>query len=158
MILKALALTVTESDINTALETALSRMADSPQGGEALKKVKNPHVVLKKGLLSFKCKASMGFLPVPVEAQLRLEPAQDGAALNVTLAKVSLAMMGGEAVAGQLMGQLAGAVAGRPGLSVSGNTLTVDVKALAATRGIVLAGRIRAISLDDGSLALDFAE
>ena len=122
MILSKLALTLTEQDINTGLATAFAKMAEGPQG-EALKKVKDPRVSLKNGTLIFKCKASMGILPVPVEAQIRLTPAQNGEALDITLAKVSLAMMGGDMIAGQLMGQLASAVAGKPGLSVVGNTL-----------------------------------
>ncbi len=155
MILSKLALTLTEQDINTGLATAFAKMGEGPQG-EALKKVKDPRVSLKDGKLIFKCKASMGFLPVPVEAQIRLTPAQEGAALDITLAKVSLAMMGGDAIAGQLMGQLAGAVAGKPGLSVAGNTLTAELKTLADLRGITLGGRLRDIAIVNGTIALDF--
>ena len=99
MILSKLALTLTEQDINTGLATAFAKMAEGPQG-EALKKVKDPRVSLKNGTLIFKCKASMGILPVPVEAQIRLTPAQNGEALDITLAKVSLAMMGQHAHGG----------------------------------------------------------
>ena len=83
MILSKLALTLTESDINNGLSAAFAKMAETH--GEMLKKVKDPQVTLKDGLLIFKCKASMGFVPLPVEAQLRLAPAQDGAALDITL-------------------------------------------------------------------------
>ena len=155
MILSKLALTLTEQDINTGLATAFAKMAEVPQG-EALKKVKDPRVSLKNGTLIFKCKASMGILPVPVEAQIRLTPAQNGEALDITLAKVSLAMMGGDMIAGQLMGQLASAVAGKPGLSVVGNTLTVAIKTLAGLRGITLGGTLRDIAIVDGTIALDF--
>ena len=103
MIISKLALTLTEDDINSGLAAAFAKMAETQ--GEALKKVKDPKVALKDGTLIFKCKASMGFLPVPVEAQIRLSPAQDGTALDITLAKVSLAMMGGDAIAGQLICQ-----------------------------------------------------
>ncbi len=155
MILSKLALTLTETDINNGLSAAFAKLADSPQG-EGLKKIKDPKVSLDEGTLRFKCKASMGFLPVPVEARIRLTPAQDGAALDITLAKLSLAMMGGEAIAGQIMAQLATAVAGRPGLSVAGNTLTVAIQALAQMRGITLAGKLRDIAIVDGTISLDF--
>ena len=155
MIISKLALTLTEDDINSGLAAAFAKMAETQ--GEALKKVKDPKVALKDGTRIFKCKASMGFLPVPVEAQIRLSPAQDGTALDITLAKVSLAMMGGDAIAGQLMGQLATAVAGKPGLSVAGNTLTVALRTLADLRGIVLGGRLNDIAIVNGTLALDFS-
>ncbi len=155
MTISKLALTLTENDINSGLAAAFAKMAETQ--GEALKKVKDPKVALKDGKLIFKCKAAMGFLPVPVEAQIRLTPAQEGTALDITLAKVSLAMMGGDAIAGQLMGQLASAVAGRPGLSVAGNTLTVALKALADLRGIALGGRLNDIAIVNGTLALDFS-
>ncbi len=155
MILSKLALTLTETDINTGLTAALAKMAETQ--GEMLKKVKDPSVALKDGKVIFKCKASMGFLPVPVEAQIALAPAQGGNALDITLSKVSLAMMGGDAVAGQLMGQLATAIAGRPGLSVTGNTLTVALKTLADLRGMTLGGKLNTISVNDGALALDFS-
>lgn len=155
MIISKLALTLTETDINSGLAAAFVKMAETQ--GEALKKVKDPKVVLKDGTLIFKCKAAMGFLPVPVEAQIRLSPAQEGTALDITLAKVSLAMMGGDAIAGQLMGQLATAVAGKPGLSVAGNTLTVALKTLADLRGVTLGGRLNDVAIVNGTLALDFS-
>lgn len=155
MTLSKLALAVTEDDINKGLEGALAKMAEGPQG-EGLKKIKNPRVELKEGLVVFKCKASMGLLPVPVEAQIRLAPAQEGAALDVTLEKVSLAMMGGGAIATQLMGQLAAAVAGKPGLTVAGNTLTVAVRTLAQMRGVTLEGSLRALAVEGRALRLDF--
>ncbi len=155
MIISKLALTLTENDINNGLASAFDKMAETH--GEMLKKVKDPQVALNDGKLTFKCKAAMGFLPVPVEAQIRLAPTQDGTALDITLAKVSLAMMGGDAMAGQLMGQLATAVAGKPGLSVVGNTLTVALKTLADLRGITLGGRLNDIAILNGTLALDFS-
>ena len=125
MTLSKLALSLTEQDINAGLSTAFAKLGEGPQG-EALKKVKDPRVSLKDGKLIFKCKASMGFLPVPVEAQIRLAPAQGGTALDITLAKLSLAMIGGDMIAGQLMGQLADAVAGSIGLR---NVTTVNARA-----------------------------
>ncbi|HIV08650.1 MAG TPA: hypothetical protein IAC79_00855 [Candidatus Spyradenecus faecavium] len=155
MTLSKLALTVTEDDINRGLEAALEKVSEGPQG-EGLKKIKNPRVELKKGLVVFKCRASMGIMPVPVEAQVRLEPAQGGAALNVTLEKLSMAMMAGNMIAGQVMAQLATAVAGKPGLSVSGTTLTVEVNALAQMRGIKLGGALRTLEVNNRELVLDF--
>lgn len=155
MTLSKLALSLTEQDINAGLSTAFAKLGEGPQG-EALKKVKDPRVSLKDGKLIFKCKASMGFLPVPVEAQIRLAPAQGGTALDITLAKLSLAMMGGDMIAGQLMGQLADAVAGKTGLSVAGNTLTVALKTLAEMRGVALDGTLRDIAILNGTIALDF--
>ncbi|MEG1553098.1 MAG: hypothetical protein RR133_06945 [Kiritimatiellia bacterium] len=155
MKISKLALSLSETDINSGLVSTLAKMAETQ--GEALKKLKDPKVVLKDGLLIFKCKASMGFLPVPVEAQIRLAPAQSGSAIDITLAKVSLAMMGGDAIAGQLMGQLTAAVEGKPGLSVVGNTLTVALSTVAQLRGIVLGGKLNEISILNGTLALDFS-
>ena len=126
-----------------------------PQG-EALKKVKNPRVELKKGLVTFKCRASMGIVPMPIEAQIRLEPAQNGSALDITLEKVSMMMMGGAAGASALMGQVATAVAGKPGLSVNGTTLTVEIATLAQQRGITLGGTLRTLAVADRALTLDF--
>ena len=130
-------------------------MAEGPQG-EALKKVKNPRVELKKGLVTFKCRASMGIVPMPIEAQIRLEPAQNGSALDITLEKVSMMMMGGAAGASALMGQVATAVAGKPGLSVNGTTLTVEIATLAQQRGITLGGTLRTLAVADRALTLDF--
>lgn len=155
MILSKLALTLTESDINNGLTAAFEKMAETH--GEMLKKVKEPKVALKDGLLIFKCKAAMGFMPLPIEAQLRLSPAQNGDALDITLSKLSMAMMGGEAGASAAMGQLATAVAGKPGLSVNGNTLTVAVSTLAQMRGIALSGKLNTIAIDNGTIALDFS-
>ena len=154
MTLSKLALTVTEEDINKGLEAAFEKMAEGPQG-EALKKVKNPRVELKKGLVTFKCRASMGIVPMPIEAQIRLEPAQNGSALDITLEKVSM-MMGGAAGASALMGQVAAAVAGKPGLSVNGTTLTVEIATLAQQRGITLGGTLRTLAVADRALTLDF--
>ena len=158
MIIRKLALELSESDINNGLSAALEKMSQAnPAQADMMKKVKNPHVELKDGKLIFKCKASMGILPVPVEAQIRLAPADSGAALTITLAKVSLAMMGGEAIASQLMGQLATAVAGRPGFSVSGNTLTITLPTLAELRGIRLEGTLNDIAIVNGTIAVDFS-
>ena len=98
-----LALTLTETDLNTMLQTALARMAETPEG-EKLSKIKNPEIALTGDCLCFRCKATMmGVIPVPVEAQLQLAPACEGTALAVTLKKVSMAMFGGEMAAGQIM-------------------------------------------------------
>ncbi|MBQ9694145.1 MAG: hypothetical protein IJV69_05245 [Kiritimatiellae bacterium] len=155
MILSKLALTLTESDINNGLTAAFAKMAETQ--GEMLKKVKEPKVTLKDGLLIFKCKASMGFMPLPIEAQLRLAPAQGGTALDVTLSKLSMAMMGGEAGATAAMGQIATAVAGKPGLSVNGNTLTIAISELAKLRGVALEGTLKDIAIVNGTIALDFS-
>ena len=156
MQINKLGLMFTEADINGGLAAAFEKMGEA-QGKELLKKVKDPQVVLKDGLLIFKCKASMGFIPMPVEAQIRLAPAQEGAALAITLEKVSMAMMGGAAGASALMGQLASAVAGKPGLSVEGNTLTVALQTVAALRQISLGGKLNDIAIVNGTLALDFS-
>ena len=156
MQINKLGLMFTEADINGGLAAAFEKMGEA-QGKELLKKVKDPQVVLKEGLLIFKCKASMGFIPMPVEAQIRLAPAQEGAALAITLEKVSMAMMGGAAGASALMGQLASAVAGKPGLSVEGNTLTVALQTVAALRQISLGGKLNDIAIVNGTLALDFS-
>lgn len=158
MKLSKLALTVTEDDISTGLEAALKKVAEgNPQGADMMKKIKNPKVKLSDGMVIFKCKASMGILPVPIEAKIRLAPADDGQALDITLAKVSMAMMGGEMIAGQLMSQLAAAVAGKPGLSVYDNTLRVAIAQLAQLRGIELGGRLNDIAVVNGTLSLDFS-
>ena len=155
MILSKLALTLTESDINNGLTAAFEKMAEVH--GEMLKKVKEPKVTLKDGTLIFKCKAAMGFMPLPIEAQLRLAPAEDGAALAITLSKLSMAMMGGEAGASAAMSQVATAVAGKPGMSVTGNTLTVAITDLAKMRGITLSGKLNDIAIVNGTIALDFS-
>lgn len=158
MKINKLALELTETDINTGLSAAFAKMAEAGgQQAEALKKIKDPKVVLKDGVITFKCKASMGFLPVPVEAQIRLAPAQDGTALEITLSKIALAMMGGDAAVSAIMGQIATAVAGKPGLSVTGNTLTVALKALADLRGLQLGGTLNTIAVADATLAIDFS-
>ncbi len=155
MIISKIGLTLTEDDINTGLTAAFEKMKEAH--GDAMKKIKNPRVVLKNGIVHFKCSASMGFLPVPIDAQIRLAPTMEGTALNITLSKVSMAMMGGAAAASALMGQLATAVAGKPGLSVNGDTLTVELKTFANMRKITLGGTLNDIAVVDGTLALDFS-
>lgn len=157
MVISKLALTLSEEDINAGLSAAFEKMASGTPQGEQLKKIKDPRVALQDGKLTFKCRASMGVLPMPVEAQIRLTPSTDGLALDITLAKVSLMMMGGEAVAAQLMGQLASAVAGKPGLAVNGNTLTVRLATLAQLRNIQLGGRLNEVTIGNHTLALDFS-
>lgn len=157
MLISKLALSLTEDDINTGLTAAFNKMAEGHPQGEQLKKIKDPRVSLKDGKIIFKCRASMGIMPMPVEAQIRLAPSADGMALDITLAKVSLMMMGGDAVASQLMGQLASAVAGKPGLAVNGNTLTVQLSTLAQLRNIQLGGKLNDIAILNGTLALDFS-
>lgn len=156
MVISKLALMFTEDEINHALTAAFEKMAEA-QGKEMMKKLKNPKVQLKNGMLIFKAKTTMGFIPVPIEAQLRLTPAQGGAALDVTLEKVSMAMMGGATAATALMGQLAGAIAGRPGLTVNGTTLTLELSTLAALRNITLGGKLNDIAIVNNTLALDFS-
>lgn len=152
-----LAMTLSETDLNAMLTTAFDRMAQEPQAKEMASKVKDPRIALKAGTICFKCKAAMGFLPVPVEAQLRLAPADGGNALDITLERVSLAMMGGATVASQLMSQVAGMVAGKPGLAVSGSTLTVALKTLAQTRQIELGGKLNDITVSDGLISFDLS-
>ena len=65
-------------------------------------------------------------------------------------------MMGGAAGASALMGQVAAAVAGKPGLAVNGTTLTVEIASLAQQRGIVLGGTLRTLAVADRALTLDF--
>ncbi len=155
MIISKIGLTLTEEDINTGLKGAFAKMAEVQ--GDMAKKLKDPHVVLKDETIHFKCKVSMGIMPMPVEAQIRLQPTADGDALNITLAKVSMMMMGGAAAASALMGQLANAVAGKPGLSVNEDTLTVELKTLASLRGILLGGKLNSVAITKGQLALDFS-
>ncbi len=155
MTINKIGLVLTEEDINKGLEGAFAKMLETQ--GEMAKKLKNPRVELKDDGIHFKCKVSMGIMPMPVEAQIKLAPAMDGGAINVTLAKVSMMMMGGAAGASALMGQLATAVAGKPGLSVNGDTLTVELATLATLRGIVLGGKLNTVAVTKGQLALDFS-
>ena len=76
--------------------------------------------------------------------------------LDITLEKVSMMMMGGAAGASALMGQVATAVAGKPGLSVNGTTLTVEIATLAQQRGITLGGTLQTLAVADRALTLDF--
>ena len=153
-----LALALTETDLNTMLSTAMERMAkEQPQAKEMASKVKDPRISLKDGLIVFRCKAALGFIPVPVEAQLRLAPANGGEALDITLEKVSMAMMGGSTVASQLMSQVAGMVAGKPGIAVSGNTLTVALATLAQSRQLELAGKLNFITASNGTISFDLS-
>ncbi len=156
MKINKLAFVLSEDDLSKALEAAFQKMAEGPQG-EMLKSVSKPKIALKDGHLFFKCNAKISFMPVPVEAKIRLAPAQEGKALEVELAKLSMAMMGGDMIAGQMMGQLATALAGKPGISVTGNTLTIGVEQLAALRGITLGGKLNDISIVNGMLEFDFS-
>lgn len=155
MILSKLVLTLTESDINNGLTAAFAKLAETQ--GEAMKKVKDPKVILKDGTLIFKCKAAMGFVPLPVEAQIRLTPTQEGKVLDITLSKLSMAMMGGETAAGAVMGQLASAIAGKPGMHVNGNTLSIAVVELAKLRGMTLEGSLKDIAILNGAITVDFS-
>ncbi len=155
MIISKIGLTLTEDDINTGLSAAVEKMKAAQ--GDAMKKLKNPRVVLKDGVVHFKCSVSMGIVPMPVDAQIRLAPAQDGTALNITLCKVSMMMMGGAAGASMIMSQLATAIAGKPGLAVNGDTLTVELKTFADMRKITLGGKLNEIAVVKGTLALDFS-
>ena len=157
MQINKLALTLTESDINNGLVAAFQKMAEAQGQAEMAKKLKDPKVVLTDGKVIFKAKVAMGFLPVPVEAQVRLAPAQGGTALDITLMKISLAMMGGDAAVQQIMGQIATATAGKPGITVAGNTLTLALSTLAGLRGITLGGKLNSIEANSGALALDFS-
>ena len=65
-------------------------------------------------------------------------------------------MMGGAAGACALMGQVAQAVAVKPGLSVNGTSLTVEIASLAQQRGITLGGTVRTLAVADRALTLDF--
>ncbi len=157
MRLSKLALSLTESELNTMLQTALARMADTPEG-EKLSKIKNPEVVLSGDVLCFRCKATMmGVIPVPVEAQIHLAPARDGSAIALTLKKVSMAMFGGEMAAGPLMQQLAGYIGDKPGLSVEWATLTIALDVISRSRGIDLTGRLNTLGVAQGALELDFS-
>jgi hypothetical protein len=155
MIISKIGLTLTEDDLNKVVEAAFAKIGEA--NPEAAKKVRSPKIVLKDGAIIFKCKASMGIMPVPIEARIELKPAKEGAALDVTLAKVSMMFMGGAMGASALMGQVATAVAGKPGLSVNGTTLTVDLALLADLRKITLGGKLNAIDVKSGTLALDFS-
>lgn len=155
MIVSKLALTLSEADINKGLEAAFTKISET--NPEAAKKIRSPKVVLKDGVIVFKCKASMGIMPIPVEARIGLKPAKEGMALDITLEKVSLMMVGGAAGASAIMGQLATAVAGKPGLEVNGSTLTITLDTLAQLRGITLGGRLNTIEVNAGVLALDFS-
>lgn len=155
MIISKIALTLTEEDLNKAIEAAFAKMGEA--NPEAAKKVRSPKVVLKDGAIIFKCKASMGIMPMPIEARIELKSAKDGTALDVTLAKVSMMFMGGAMGASALMGQLATLVAGKPGLSVNDTTLTIDLATLSEMRNIKLGGKLNVIEVKSGTLALDFS-
>ncbi len=155
MIISKLALTLSENDINKGLEAAFAKIGEA--NPEAAKKLRNPKVVLKDGIIIFKCKASMGIMPMPIEARIELKPAKDGMALDITLTKVSMMMMGGAAGASAIMGQVATALAGKPGLEVNGTTLTIMLDALAKMREISLGGKLNSIEVGSGVLALDFS-
>ncbi len=155
MTINKIGLILTEEDINKGLEGAFAKMLETQ--GEMAKKLKNPQVILKDDGIHFKCKVSMGIMPMPVEAQIKLAPAMNGNAINITLAKVSMMMMGGAAGASALMGQLATAIAGKPGLAVNGDTLTVEIATLAKMRAITLGGKLNTIAVTKGQLAVDFS-
>ncbi len=153
MIINKICFSVTEKEVSDALINGLQRMP--PEAAEQLKKVKDPTIVFKPGMICFKCKFAMGFLPVPVEAQIELKPANDGTALAIRLAKVSMAMMGGNTAATALMGQLAQAIAGKPGMTVEGDTLTIELKQLAAMKGLIVNGNLNTLSIEPGLLTLE---
>ncbi len=152
MIINKICITIAESEISNAL---LAGMARGGEQAEQLKQIKDPRIEFKQGKIAFKCKYTMGFMPVPVEAQIELSPACDGRALAIRLAKVSLAMMGGNSAATALLQQLAPHIAGKPGLALDGDTLTVDLKTLGQMRGIVVNGSLRTIAVCPGTLTLE---
>lgn len=153
MVINKICFSVSEQEIVSSLLNGLQRMP--PEAAAQMKKIKDPTVVFKPGIICFKCKYSMGFVPMPVEAQIELTPRYDGTALAIRLVKVSLAMMGGNSAATALMGQLASVVQGKPGFSVEGDTLVIELKRLAAMKGLIINGNLNKLEVKPGSLTLE---
>ncbi len=150
-----LSLSVTVDEIRQGLRAGLEKAKASGQGGGQLDGFSDPDLKVKDGALVFSVKKKMGFIPVALSASVTPKALPDGQGLTLTLNKVNAAgVIGGAAAAGALMQQLAAAVAGRPGLSVSGNDLVVTKDALAALPSFSITGPIKAIDVFSDQIAL----
>lgn len=155
MTIHQLALSVTVDEIRTGLQAGLEKAKAAGQGGGQLDGFVDPDVKAKDGALVFSVKKKMGFIPITMSASVTPKALADGTGIVLTLNKVHVAgVLGGASAATALMQQVASAVAGRPGLSVSGNDLIITKDALDAVPALSITGAIKALDVFSDQIAL----
>lgn len=128
MKLEQLAFSVTATDLEKLVQGLVSQMAargGMPDG------VSKPNATFEKGQLVLSTKVKMGFMPVTMSAAITLRPTTDGQGIVITLAKISAGIIGSEAIASQVMGEIKRMIGDLPGCSVLGREISVSKELLA---------------------------
>lgn len=149
-----LAITLTIDEIRNGLQAWLEKAKEAPQAKGQLDGISKPDIKVEGRALVFSVKKKFGILPVTLSAMVTPKALPDGQGLELTLDKINAGFIGGASAAAPIMQQIATAVAGRPGLSVTGNTLTVTKEALAAVPSLQITGAIKAIDVFSDQIAL----
>ena len=149
-----LSVSITIEEIRHGLQMALEKAKSNPQADGKLDGISKPDVKADKGALTFSVKKKLGIIPMTLSAQVTPKALPDGSGLTLTLDKVNAGFIGGAFAAAPLMQQLAAIVAGRPGLSVDGQTLTVTKEALAAFPAFQVTGPISGIDVSPNQIDL----
>lgn len=149
-----LALSFTVEEIRTGLKMGLEKAKDNPQMSSQLGGLSDPDLKVENGSLVFSVKKRIALIPTTLSATVKIRAMADGNGLELTLEKINMGPMGGAAVVGPIMQQLAMAVMGRPGLSVSGNSLLVTKDALAAVPNLRVTGSIKSIDVFSDQIAI----
>ena len=156
MKLSTLSLSFSKDELNRyivkGLENAKSQMPNSP-----MDKVSGIQFNFKGGAIVISGKFKMGFIPVPFEGQLRLQPDSTGDCIGLSIESVKVSMMGGGSMAGALQNALAEKAQGIPWIRVEGSWFWVNLIEAAKLRGLDLACRLTTFQVTDDTLSFSFA-
>jgi hypothetical protein len=131
----------------------LRRALDGAVGGAD--QVREIDVALENGVAVISGKVALG-LTIPFKTRWKVGVADEGYALGVTLAGVSVGVMGvGEGmISDRIMAMLAEKLAGHQSVRVADGVIRVDLRAVLAARGVALRAPVRSIEIKPSGVAL----
>lgn len=135
MIIRQLSLFLSAAEVAQRLQTALS----------GVEQIGDPAVQLADGRIDLNGVFKAG-LSIPFGTSWTVE-VLPGNRLALRLTKFNAGVFGGSSLGGQVLAMLATRLAGRDGLTVEGDRLTLALNPLLAQQGIELAGSVNSLIL-----------
>ena len=126
--------------------------------GTLMSGLTSPDVSFGDGIISLSAKKRVPLLG-DLTAAVRVRPstAEDGHTLRLTIERIAAGPLETGTLAKLVMSKIGTAVAAIPGCRVDGNDLLVDLAALTAAKGVELGGRIAAVDMLPGAIAISVA-